>query len=222
MRARCSILLLLTLGFSWDVEASDLSNALKMARDVMGEDIVEGYEQYIIEEPNEALSILLHRHGDPYYPSPDPARRRDRRAPFADLGKVRLGFDELAEPMRRASEATGLPVALIDAVVRTESGYRPHAVSRVGAQGLMQLMPKTAEAMGVTNAFDPADNVMGGARYLRKLYDKFGSLRLAIAAYNAGPHRVKQYGGIPPFSETQAYVKTVLRRYEDARDRGVR
>ena len=113
-----------------------------------------------------------------------------------------------------ASKATGLPAALIDAVIRTESGYRPDAVSRANAMGLMQLIPATARSVGVTDPFDPAQNVMGGSRYLRRMYDRYGSLRLAIAAYNAGPGAVDKHKGVPPFKETQRYVKVVLRRFE--------
>lgn len=213
---------LVVLSFPLSLQAGDISDALSMAQEVMGPEIVEGLEDFIVEEPEEALSILLHRRGDDYYPSPQTPRERNGNAPFAALGTVRLGFDQLASAIRRASEATGLPVALIDAVIRTESGYRPHAVSRAGAQGLMQLMPATARSLGVTNSFDPEENILGGARYLRKMYDRFGSLRLAIAAYNAGPNAVKKHDGIPPYRETQAYVATVIGRYEAGRERGLR
>jgi soluble lytic murein transglycosylase-like protein len=110
-----------------------------------------------------------------------------------------------------------LPPALIDAVIRTESGYRPRAVSRVGAIGLMQLMPRTALSVGVTDAFDPRQNVLGGARYFKKQLDRFGSVALAAAAYNAGPARVAKYKGVPPFRETRRYVKAVLSRFENSK-----
>lgn len=221
MRWSCALSILVLGWFPQSAEAGDISDALNMAQEIMGPEIVEGLEDFIVEEPEEALSILLHRRGEAYYPSPETARERRGKAPFADLGTVRLGFAALQDTIRRASEATGLPVALIDAVIRTESGYRPHAVSRVGAQGLMQLMPATARSLGVTNAFDPEENILGGARYLRKMYDRFGSLRLAIAAYNAGPKAVKKYDGIPPYRETQRYVATVISRYEAGRARGL-
>jgi len=95
-------------------------------------------------------------------------------------------------------------------VVQTESSFNPTVVSRVGAQGLMQLMPALADELGVRDSFDPRDNIMGGARYLRELLDRFrGNVRLALASYNAGPTAVAKYGRVPPFRETQRYVKQI-------------
>jgi soluble lytic murein transglycosylase-like protein len=107
---------------------------------------------------------------------------------------------------------------LMDAIIVVESAYEPEAVSSKGAMGLMQLMPDTATRFNVANAFDPAENMRGGARYLRWLMDRFdGELELVLAAYNAGEGAVERHGNrIPPYNETQAYVVRVLRLYEGA------
>jgi soluble lytic murein transglycosylase-like protein len=103
---------------------------------------------------------------------------------------------------------------LILAIVAVESNYNPHAISRAGAQGLMQLMPSTAARYRVTTPFDPRANVEGGIRYLKDLFRLFpGDLRHVLAAYNAGENAVLQYGGVPPYPETQQYVKRVLALY---------
>ena len=105
----------------------------------------------------------------------------------------------------------GVDRALVKAVIHAESGYNPSAVSPKGAQGLMQLMPKTAQGLKVANSLDPADNIQGGVRYLRFLLDTFkGDETLALAAYNSGLNRVAKYGGIPPYPETRNYVAKVL------------
>jgi soluble lytic murein transglycosylase-like protein len=103
--------------------------------------------------------------------------------------------------------------SLIKAVVSAESCFNTKARSRVGAQGLMQLMPRTASWLNVQDPHDPEDNLEAGVRYLASLMDQFDSLELALAAYNAGPGNVRRYGGIPPFAETRAYVKRVQANY---------
>jgi len=105
--------------------------------------------------------------------------------------------------------------ALIKAVIANESGFNANATSPVGARGLMQLMPETAASLGVRDSYDPAQNVAGGARYLRGLLDRFGGdKRLAIAAYNAGPGAVEKYGDVPPYAETRNYVQNVLASFD--------
>ena len=116
--------------------------------------------------------------------------------------------------IREAARRYQLPESLLRAVIHTESYYNPHAVSRAGAMGLMQLMPATARYLGVDSPFDPRQNIHGGARFLRILANHFdGDMVLVVAAYNAGAGAVKKHRGVPPYAETRAYVRAVLRRY---------
>lgn len=119
-----------------------------------------------------------------------------------------------------AARTYRLDPALIRAVIHAESAFKPKALSKTGAQGLMQLMPATANELGVRDAFHPEQNILGGSRYLAQLLKRFnGDIALACAAYNAGASRVEQYKGIPPYPETQAYVERVqilLKRYRKA------
>lgn len=118
------------------------------------------------------------------------------------------------ELIRAAAQKHGLDEELITSVIFAESSFNPRAVSRKSARGLMQLMPATAAKLEVTDAFDPAQNVDAGTRYLKLLLEKYKqNLTLALAAYNAGPDRVAQYRGVPPFAETRAYVRRVLAEY---------
>jgi soluble lytic murein transglycosylase-like protein len=112
------------------------------------------------------------------------------------------------------AQSQAVDPALIKAIIANESGFNANATSNVGAQGLMQLMPGTAAGLGVTDAYDPAQNVAGGTKYIKGLLDRFnGDVRLAVAAYNAGPGAVEKYGGVPPYAETQNYVQNVLASY---------
>jgi soluble lytic murein transglycosylase-like protein len=116
-----------------------------------------------------------------------------------------------ATMMNAVARSVGIDRSLLAAVVDSESSFNPRAVSPVGAKGLMQLMAGTAQSMGVSDVFDPSQNLMGGAKYLKGLLDRYGgSLPLALAAYNAGPGAVDRYQGIPPYAETQTYVQRVL------------
>jgi Transglycosylase SLT domain len=122
----------------------------------------------------------------------------------------------LNQAINSASDRTQIDPDLISSVIHAESGFNPHAVSPKGAQGLMQLMPKTAANLGVANAFDPGANVDGGTRYLLELLELYKfDLQKALAAYNAGPLRVQQYRGVPPYHETRAYVARIIRDFNN-------
>ncbi len=131
---------------------------------------------------------------------------------IAKAGGVEDKFDDI---ICEASKKYNVDPNLIKAIIKKESNFNPRSVSKVGAKGLMQLTSNTAKAVGVKNSFDPKQNIMGGTKYLRQLINQFGDLGLALAAYNAGPGNVRKHKGIPPFKETQNYVKKVLEFYEN-------
>lgn len=122
------------------------------------------------------------------------------------------------EPLiRRHALQNRLSPQLVSAVMRVESCYDKHAVSRVGARGLMQLMPATAMELGVSDSFDPEQNISGGTRYLARMMDRFNQdVRLALAAYNAGPEAVAAFKNVPPYPETTSYVKRILKLFSPA------
>lgn len=123
---------------------------------------------------------------------------------------VKIANEQLRPIIKEASEKYDIPQSLIAAVIKHESNFNINAVSSAGASGLMQLMPATARGLGVQDIFDPRENILGGTKYLRQMLDRFGDIKLALAAYNAGPGNVNKYGGIPPFKETQNYVAKIM------------
>ena len=129
---------------------------------------------------------------------------------------------EIDNLISKYADKNGLDEDFVKAVINQESGFNPNATSHCGAMGLMQLMPSTAQGLGVKNAYDAEQNIEGGTKYLKGLMDRFGNdKQLALAAYNAGPNAVKKYGGIPPYAETQNYVKKVLSKYDTYKGAGV-
>ena len=130
--------------------------------------------------------------------------------PGVNFGKIRLNTEAYRNEIAAAATQFGVEEAVVRAIIHAESAYNVNAMSRVGAQGLMQLMPATARRFGVTNAFDPAQNIRGGVQYLGWLLKRFnGDLKLAAAGYNAGEGAVAKYNGVPPYAETQRYVQRV-------------
>ncbi|NOQ76436.1 MAG: transglycosylase SLT domain-containing protein [Methylococcaceae bacterium] len=136
-----------------------------------------------------------------------------------DWNTVKLNLTAFSETVNRVAQYNQVDPALVRALIHAESAFNSKATSRAGAQGLMQLMPATAKELGVVNALNPQQNINGGVKYLAKLLRQFkGDIRLATAAYNAGPNAVKKYNGIPPYKETQVYVERVgilHRRYQN-------
>ncbi len=162
---------------------------------------------YTFTDDNGVIHFTNIPRGDPRY------RRLPRPPQHASLVQVapaRYDYDPL---IGQAAQAHRLPPALVKAVIAAESDFDPEAVSRAGAQGLMQLMPTTAAVLGVADPLEPTQNVHGGVSYLRSLLDRYGDLTRALAAYNAGPEAVDHYGGVPPYRETRAYVDRVLTYY---------
>ena len=170
-------------------------------------------DNQMIEAPRPGLAVRI----GPVYETPSAIRRivdDGSTAPALGVSATVSAGTPYAGLFEAAGQKYGVNPALLAAVARQESGYDAGAVSPAGAQGLMQLMPSTAQGLGVTNAFDPTQAVDGAAHLLRSLLDRFGSTDKALAAYNAGPGAVLRYGGVPPYAETQNYVRSVLSMVE--------
>ncbi|MFC3884416.1 lytic transglycosylase domain-containing protein [Bacillus songklensis] len=172
-------------------------------------------EQFIADQNQPArkeTSLSL-----PFSPSPLPIKQgafipnTEKLISSAPGNRASSSIDRIIE---KAAQTYNLDPKLLKSVIRQESNFNPKAKSHVGAIGLMQLMPSTARALGVDDPYDPMQNVLGGAKYLRQMLDKYDdNLHLALAAYNAGPGNVDKYGGIPPFKETERYVQKITDTY---------
>lgn|SRR5574344_638149 len=149
------------------------------------------------------------------------------RENFDEIGQVINDDKEASKPqidslIEKYSGQNNLDKDFVKALIKQESGFQPKVTSKCGAMGLMQLMPSTAKGLGVDNAYNAEQNIMGGTKYLKNLLNQYGGNKeLALAAYNAGPNAVKKYNGIPPYQETQNYVKNVISNYERYKKGGV-
>jgi soluble lytic murein transglycosylase-like protein len=175
-------------------------------------------KEKILQNPGESIAPAS-AHPSDYKARLSPKKQAQVKMPrqaqaSSEKTKIREREQQKIEKsISRASRKYNLPVELIKGVIKVESNFNINALSHAGAQGLMQLMPGTAKELGVNNPFDIEQNIDGGARYLRKMLDSFGGdVKLALAAYNAGPGAVKKYGGkIPPYQETERYIDRILR-----------
>ena len=175
------------------------------------------YANLLCEEQNSAQSAylgpaILRVNISPPPVEETPAARLES-VPSSSVFKEK---DELFRPIiREVADRHEVDPALVKAIIMAESSYNPKAISKRGAKGLMQLMPLTAESLGVKDIFDPEHNINAGVGYFKKLLNQFGGdVKLALAAYNAGSKKVRQYKGIPPFESTQTYIKKVFEYYE--------
>jgi len=171
---------------------------------------VDGDNSSFVDVPTEEID---HFEASPVEAAVEPKPNQHASHPKLQAENAGRPLD-LNEVVNAASGTYRLDPDLVNSVIRAESGFNVRAVSPKGAQGLMQLMPQTASELGVQNAFDPRANVEGGTRYLRELLERYDfDLIKALAAYNAGPQRVEQYGGVPPYYETKAYVARIVRDF---------
>lgn len=186
---------------------ADLAALQKTAGQLPSKDSVQSFDKVLQSTAKTQFGSLLRNNG---------IKNVDATIytnPNVNISK-RTTKDQIMSMIEESSAKYGVDSKLVKALVQQESGFNPNAKSKVGALGLMQLMPSTAKGLGVTDPMDPKQNIEGGVKYLKSMLDRFhGNTILALAAYNAGPNAVSKYDGVPPYKETQNYVKSILKNY---------
>ncbi len=165
--------------------------------------------------PNQDFQKILDANMSPEKTNTTPFANKIFSSELASSNNINNTNADIDALIEQYSAKNGLDSAFVKAVIKQESGFQPKVTSSCGAMGLMQLMPATANSLGVKDAYDPEQNIAGGTKYLKGLLDRFGGDKsLALAAYNAGPNAVAKYNGIPPYKETQNYVKNIMSMYQ--------
>jgi soluble lytic murein transglycosylase-like protein len=195
-----------------NMSISQLANTMQRINDIRELLGVERPDSGVLPIPasnQDDFKAVLQDQLDPNPNQSSSSPARPSLAPTSSLLNANM-----ASKIEDHARQQGVSPALLKALVQTESGFNPQAVSKVGAMGLTQLMPNTAKSLGVTDPFNADQNLAGGAKYIKGLLNQYHSVPVALGAYNAGPGAVNQYGGIPPYKETQHYVKSVLQRMQ--------